>query len=337
MAQNETTHVEDTKPQYPYLQLYEQDRLSELQLGYSSLYSVALAFLAEVDIQRKASNIYSQEFLKGFSALRFGKSNVNFINLLEHFVAVCDSMWDKEFAHQTFRGQIRVDRKADEYNPAFDLHRTYEAHKTLGEVNIFLLVKALRLFVIELCRRVFGQKSDPAKWTSSKATYSLRSTKCSCANFIDFVNALLGLYNCVMQFSNELREVRTVLENCVTAQRASRVADSKSRTVTNAVRHTKPAEVRPMKIRVNTGLAIAPKKQTAEEPDVKLDAEEPVVKPATEPVAYNVSVSTNSADEPDAEPVEASDGWTEVKPQRIIIAKKRRDGKTRTITARLNK
>jgi hypothetical protein len=338
-----------------YLQLYTQDGLARLPLGHATLYSVALAFLAEVDTQRKTSNEYAQEFHKGFAALQLGKKQVNFVKLLENFVATCDGMWGKEFATQTFRGKFRLDRTAEEYDPNYDLHRTYEARKTLGEANTALLVKALRLFVIELCNRVFGKKSDPAEWDSSAATYRSGSTRCSCIDFVDFVDELLSLYDCVTRFSDDLREVRTLLEKCVTAQRASRIEAVKGKPVTQAVRQ-KPVEVRPTKIRVNNLLAAGPPpahawkngnpivakkpKADVEEPVVALAAPTPAPTPALIPApAPALPVLGEESDEESGSsaPAQEDDGWTEVKPQTIVVQTRGRNGQTRTIRARLNK
>uniref|UniRef100_A0A6C0E9Y4 Uncharacterized protein n=1 Tax=viral metagenome TaxID=1070528 RepID=A0A6C0E9Y4_9ZZZZ len=208
-----------TLKSYPYLAQFVAQNLTNKPVKFSSLSDLLLAFLAEVDSQKKSGNAFSVLFLKNF-----GHDGLNLISQLQKLATECSDT-TRPYAFRTFmttlsRLEMRHDTEQGDvpFDIAFEVSFKEQSVR-LGEASVTLLVKAIRFAVSQLCGRLFHFKPRD-EWRCENATYKFEGRTLSNEEFLNFCEILVKTHDWLAcNLARDLSEVRNALSACYDAQR----------------------------------------------------------------------------------------------------------------------
>lgn len=205
-------------------------KADDVPLGSANAFLLALAILSEVENLEMSTRAREKELLKGYNSVistvtykGVSKSyRISVREIAQEIVALYDDYKDSEFIDCTLTQNCRYSSQTEEGE--FDLIRfsNRELYVTLGQAEIGLLVKGLRLYIMGTVKNFFPYKLNPSEWNSSLAVYKARGISRSTVDFVSFVDQMIVLYDHVTCLSPRLDEFRNVVTLAINASKKER-------------------------------------------------------------------------------------------------------------------
>jgi hypothetical protein len=185
---------------------YYADDLGEKTLRLSQFIDLCTVLGAEMSIQcdtlasekHTPQKVYAQSVITGLSELNFDTIFDKCCTLYEHHNGVeysklfnCDLGWLSR-------------RHKGEFDIAFDIpHKNLD--EKLDECRPYTLIKALRLYVSDLYKKITGSY-NPAAYDPRKVTYRVGDSRRTSDEFIRFCNELTNIHKHFCVYSEKLDE-----------------------------------------------------------------------------------------------------------------------------------
>lgn len=229
-----TTEPQTTAPVVPPVPMPYNDRFSaevfyvrgtptdagNVWLSSANLYLVSLAILAECECLAVSGRARETELLKGYNKVVAKKTvnnvtkkyEVSIYKIAKEVVDLYDTYYDSEFLECTMLRNWRWTSTVEEgqYDP-FRFSRG-ELQMALCDAGMGVLVKGMRLYLMETVKHFFLGVRDEKEWGKvHSATYKIDGIVRSSADFTFFVESMMTLYNCVNCLSPSLDEIKEVV------------------------------------------------------------------------------------------------------------------------------
>lgn len=206
-------------------------KVSELWISNCSLKDVALAILSKIEMLKQSTNIRDKELYNGYMSVKVEFMtkkkttvyNISIFTLAKEIMGLCNVYSEHDFVDATIGTNWRwtIDRAVKEergFDP-FGFAKN-ELDVKLKDAKMTLLVKALRMYLIESVRRLFPKQMSPSDWKSSEAVYKFGGIERSSSHFVQFVESLFRLYDQVVKLSSDLTEIKLVVNRAITLGKA---------------------------------------------------------------------------------------------------------------------
>ena len=193
-------------------EFYTKEECGTLKLGASQFRELLATVCTELAILYKSSlssnetpsKVFAEHVLSELTIFEFDKLCVK-----------CDTLQqydEAEFGYflKSELGKL-CHRKKGEFDPTFDIHFS-DMEASLDDTKLFTLIKALRLYLSELFRRIAGTY-DPTDFKPENATYSHKGSKRATPEFISYAMDLHSLHLDFCKFSDNLSEFGKIFKN----------------------------------------------------------------------------------------------------------------------------
>jgi len=189
-------------------------------LSSANLYLVSLAILAECECLAMSGRARETELLKGYNKVISKKEvkgvtkkyEVSIHKIAKEVVNLYDTYYDSEFLECTMLRNWRWTSSVEEgqYDP-YKFSRG-ELQMALCDAGMGVLVKGMRLYLMETVRHFFLGVRDEKEWGKvHSATYKVDGIVRSSGDFTFFVESMMALYNCIDCLSPSLDEIKEVV------------------------------------------------------------------------------------------------------------------------------
>lgn len=271
---------------------YTAENLGDVQLGQANLKEILAALLTEYRIMEHSAKTVGTSTPQGafHSTILEGLKRLGYPKILQETADLVTYLTNPKFGSSTIGANLSymAKRSKEDFDIRFDLSFA-ELNQTLDECKLLLIIKAHRLFLAELCKKIC-RSYNPTDIDSSKAVYRKFSgdveqirngktvkiptfTEHSSVEFMGYTTSLKQVYTRVYAYSDTLGEFVKVFVDAASAskqlaaklaeekrpktiaeQRGSPKAEKKTTTTTPATKtpHTKKV------VPVNTSVKTAP-------------------------------------------------------------------------------
>jgi len=227
---------------------YTAENIGEVQLGRANLKEILAALLTEFRIMEHSAKTVGTSTPQGafHSTILEGLKRLGYPKILQETAVLVTYITDPKFGSSTIGASLgyMAKRSKEDFDIRFDLSFN-ELNQTLDECKMSLIIKAHRLFLAELCKKL-TRAYNPDDLDSGKAVYRKFSgeaeqirngktvkvptfTEHSSADFSDYVSYLKQVYTRVYAYSDTLGEFVKVFVDAAAAskQLATKLADEK--------------------------------------------------------------------------------------------------------------
>lgn len=191
----------------------------KLKVSNANLYLVALTILAECECLEVSGKARERELLKGYEKVvaklevdgTIKTYPVSIRKIANEVVALHDFYKEHEFLECTMMKNWKW--MNDSKEEGFDPYRLSkgESEVRLCDAGITLLVKSLRMYLMETVKRFFQGVRDQEEWgLSHVATYRSGKITRSSNDFTLFVDSMMNLYDYMCCLSPTLDEIKKV-------------------------------------------------------------------------------------------------------------------------------
>jgi hypothetical protein len=175
--------------------------LTKCWISLASIDHICKAILAKEELLKKSNLVRDRVFSEGYNVLVCkNKSVVSVSTLAKTILDIFERYKYCDFYTMT-QNNVRTQLTQN------------EMEITLENANLYLIVKTLRLCLINLVKNFFPKIKDSQKWISSNAVYMYGGIERTSAVYVEFVNELMKVYNSLMKLSPSLDECKKVIEN----------------------------------------------------------------------------------------------------------------------------
>lgn len=217
---------------------YATENIGEVQIGQANLQEILAAIFTEVSIMKHSVKTVGTSTPQGafHSIILEGLNVLGYSKILEETVELVNYIDNPKFGSSMIGDNLRhmVKRSKEDFDIRFDLSFA-EFDQTLDECKLSLMIKAHRLFLAELCKKI-SRSYVPTDIDPSKAVYrkfageatQIRNgkqvtvpkyTEHSSVEFVDYATLLKSIYTRVYAYSDTLSEFTKIF---VTAAAASK-------------------------------------------------------------------------------------------------------------------
>jgi len=217
---------------------YTTENIGEVQLGNANLKEILAALLTEFRIMEHSVKTAGTSTPQGafHSTIVAGLKNLGYPKILEMTAELVNYITYPKFGGATIGATLgfMAKRTKETFDFRFDLSFA-ELNHTLDECKMSLIIKAHRLFLAELCKKI-ARTYNPADIVAGKAFYrkfageatQLRNgktvtvptfTEHSSADFADYATLLKEIYTSVYAYSDSLSEFTKIFVDAVTASK----------------------------------------------------------------------------------------------------------------------
>lgn len=227
---------------------YTAENIGEVQLGQANLKEILAALLTEYRIMEHSVKTVGTSTPQGafHSTILEGLKRLGYPKILQETAELVTYLTNPKFGSSTIGATLgyMAKRSKEDFDIRFDLSFG-ELNQTLDECKLSLIIKAHRLFLAELCKKI-TRSYNPADIDSGKAVYrkfageaeQIRNgktvkvptfTEHSSADFSDYASFLKQVYTRVYAFSDTLSEFVKIFVDAAAAskQLAAKLAEEK--------------------------------------------------------------------------------------------------------------
>ena len=227
---------------------YTAENIGEVQLGQANLKEILSALLTEYRIMEHSAKTVGTSTPQGVfhSTILEGLKHLGFPKILQETAELVKYLTNPKFGSSTIGANLSymAKRSKEDFDIRFDLSFN-ELNQTLDECKLSLIIKAHRLFLAELCKKI-TRSYNPDDIDAGKAFYrkfageseQIRNgktvkvptfTEHSSADFSDYASYLKQVYTHVYAYSDTLSEFVKIFMDAATAskQLAMKLADEK--------------------------------------------------------------------------------------------------------------
>lgn len=246
---------------------YTAENIGEVQLGQANLKEILAALLTEFRIMEHSVKTVGTSTPQGafHSTILEGLKRLGYPKILQETAELVTYLTNPKFGSSTIGATLgyMAKRSKEDFDIRFDLSFG-ELNQTLDECKLSLIIKAHRLFLAELCKKIC-RSYNPADIDSGKAVYRKFSgeaeqirngktvkvptfTEHSSADFSDYASYLKQVYTHVYAFSDTLSEFVKIFVNAAAAskQLATKLAEEKRPRTIAEQRGSPKAEKKPV-------------------------------------------------------------------------------------------
>lgn len=227
---------------------YTAENIGEVQLGHANLKEILSALLTEYRIMEHSAKTVGTSTPQGafHSTILEGLKRLGYPKILQETAELVTYLTNPKFGSSTIGATLSymAKRSKEDFDIRFDLSFG-ELNQTLDECKLSLIIKAHRLFLAELCKKI-TRSYNPDDIDSGRAVYrkfageseQIRNgktvkvptfTEHSSADFSDYASYLKQVYTRVYAYSDTLSEFVKIFADAAAAskQLAAKLAEDK--------------------------------------------------------------------------------------------------------------
>lgn len=218
--------------------LYTAENIGEVQLGRANLKEILSALLTEYRIMEHSAKTVGTSTPQGafHSTILEGLNRLGYPKILQDTAELVTYLTNPKFGSSTIGATLgyMAKRSKEDFDIRFDLSFA-ELNQNLDECKMSLIIKAHRLFLAELCKKIC-RSYNPTDIDPDKAVYrkfsgeaeQIRNGKTvkvptyierSSEDFSDYASYIKQVYTRVYAYSDTLREFGEIFAAAVTASK----------------------------------------------------------------------------------------------------------------------
>ena len=245
---------------------YTANNIGDVQLGQANLLEITAALFTELRIMDHSVKTVGTSTPQGVfhNTIMEGLDNLGYTKILKETAELVDYIANPKFGGTTIGATLgyMAKRTKETFDFRFDLSFT-ELNQTLDECKMSVIIKAHRLFLAELCKKI-TRSYNPADIDSGKAVYrkfageaeQIRNgktvmvptfTEHSSVDFADYATLLKHVYTRMYAYSDTLGEFSKIFGAAATASKelATKLAANKRPTTLAEQRGSPKMEKKP--------------------------------------------------------------------------------------------
>jgi hypothetical protein len=239
-----------------YTSIYTAENVGEETLGHANLKQILAALLSEYRIMVHSANTAGESTPQGafHSTILAGLTRLGYLKIMQETAELANYITDPKFGASTIGSELgyMARRSKEDFDIRFDLTFN-EQNLKLDECRLSVIIKAHRLFLAELCKKVC-RSYNPSDIDPSKAVYrkfageseQIRNgktvkvpkfTEHSSIDFVNYVTLLKQVYSRMYAYSDTLSEFIEIFTAAAAASKqvATRLSEERQKHRTKTI------------------------------------------------------------------------------------------------------